>query len=148
LRAVWEQEARARRAKEQAERVAELVRSGRSLRDAAQSVGAAVQTSRLVARGRPSTPEGAGNALQAKAFSSPQGEPFVAEVDGGAAAGIVRDTTKPEIDHESDDYKETVSAFRTALAGEVAAQYTAELRARFPVIVHMDRIDQLLGLVP
>lgn len=144
----WNAQQRERIARERAEEIANRVRAGINLEQAARSQNAVVQTSRFVARGQPSSPEGISNALQAQAFRAPEGEPFIAEAEGGVAVGVVREILPVEVDRESEAYQEMVQNFRVSLAGEIAAQYTAELRDRFPVEVHQDRIDELLGAGP
>lgn len=139
--AAWQAEQKRDKVAKDAQALAASVKDGKTLAEIAADQKLTVTASPPLPR-RPQQGSGTSPALVAKLFAAPKGETVTAEDQTGAYAAQVKDIQFPE-PPQGDAAKSDDAQLANSIKIDMAGEFTAALRQRFPVEIKRDALDRM-----
>jgi len=142
LREMWLADKRSQAVEQQAKELADKVGDGKNLAELATESGLETKTSAPFLRNG----EGAGElpaSLVSAVFDATEGAAVTAAGPGGWYVAQLKSVDRPEPGADAAAVEQLARQLEAQLRGDLAAEYHAGLRSRFPVEIRREEIDRL-----
>ncbi len=143
--AAYVEDRRRQAALEQAERIAERIRQGASLDEAADEEGLPVEESDPVTRFERNPVAVPAGGFAPALFAAGENEPFIVEGQSGALVGVLAATEAASPDTDDARFQDVQQRLRQERAGEMLQVYLADLQGRYGVSTNQATIDYILS---
>lgn len=142
--AAWKRERRDEAAKKKADDLQAAIAAGKPFDAAAVEAGLTVAANLSFMRLSQATEATVPPALAAQLFAKPLNAVEVARTENGFAVGQVKEIIAADPAQNQTGLDEVRTQLKQVIAGDIVAQFTAALRARYPVTTNDRALGQLL----